>query len=266
MVQLYNTLIYEPLFNALIWFYHIIPGNNMAIAIIVLTLLIKTLLLWPSFSAIRAQKQLQETQPKIDAIREKYKDDKEELGKKLMEFYKTNKVNPFASCLPLIIQLPILLALYRAFFRGLQVDAETGILQSEQVQRLYGWLAEIYSTTPLETVAFGVDLAAPHNIILAVLAGGAQYLQAKSMQARKPEVKSDGAKDENAAAMVTKQMTIILPIMTVVFGYQFPAGVTLYWLVSTVYSYIQQRIILNGRSSGGSGNVIEATAKDITSN
>lgn len=249
MIALYNTLLYEPIFNALIFLYHVLPGHDMGIAIIVLTLAIKFLLFAPSLSALKAQKNLQDIQPQIDAIRAKYKDNKEELGKKLMEFYKHNKVNPFASCLPLLIQLPILIALYQAFFQGLQIDATTHLLSSDQVQHLYGWLSQVYTTTSIDTSFLGfVNLSATHNVVLAVLAGAAAFFQSKTMQAKRTAIKSPGAQDENTAAMINKQMMYFLPLLTVVFGYQFPAGVTLYWLVSTLFSLAQQLYFFKLRS------------------
>ena len=250
MIELYNTFLYEPIFNALIYLYHILPGGDMGVAIIVLTIGIKFLLLWPALSALKAQKNLQDTQPKIEALRKKYKDDKEELGRQLMSFYKDNKVNPFASCLPLLVQLPILLALYRAFFQGLQIDATTKLLNPEQAGHLYGWLADIYTTTPIDTSFLGfVDLSATHNIVLALLAGLASFGQARTMQAKRASVKSEGSKDENQAAAINRQMMYILPVITVVFGYNFPAGVTLYWLVSTVFSFLQQVVFFRLREN-----------------
>lgn len=245
MIQLYNTFLYEPIFNALIYLYHVLPGQDLGVAIIVLTVVIKLLLFWPSLSALKSQKKLQDTQPKIDAIRKQYKDNKEELGKQLMTFYKDNKVNPFSSCLPLIIQLPILIALYNAFFHGLQVDSTTHLLAGDQIAHLYGWLGTIYTTQSINMTMFGVlDLAAKHNIILAVLAGLAAFYQAKTMQAKRVIIKTEGSKDEDTAAILNKQMMYMLPIFTVVFGYQFPAGVTLYWLVSTLFSLGQQLYFL----------------------
>lgn len=250
MIELYNTFLYEPIFNALIFLYHVIPGQDMGVAIILLTLVIKIALFWPSLSTLKGQKKLQDTQPKIEALRKKYKDNKEELGRQLMSFYKDNKVNPFSSCLPLLIQLPILLALYKAFFQGLHVEPDTGILIAEQVGHLYGWLQVIYSSTAINTTAFGfLDLAATHNIVLAVLAGAAAFFQARTMQSKRAAVKTEGAKDENTAAAISKQMTYFLPIITVVFGYQFPAGVTLYWLVSTLFSLGQQLYFFRVRQS-----------------
>lgn len=250
IIQVYNTILYEPIFNGMIWLYDVLPFHDMGVAIILLTLVIKIILFWPSLSALKSQKKLQETQPKIAEIREKYKDNKEELGKHLMEFYKENKVNPFSSCLPLLIQLPILIALYRAFFHGLQTDPTTGLLQADQISHLYGYLQDIYVTQPIKTSLFGlVDLAKTHNVIFAVLAGAAAFFQAKTLQAKRAVVKTAGSKDEDLAASVNKQMMYLMPILTVVFGYQFPAGVTLYWLVSTLFSLGQQLYFFRVRLS-----------------
>jgi YidC/Oxa1 family membrane protein insertase len=239
--QIYNTILYEPIFNTMIWLYNVLPGHDMGVAIIILTLAIKLVLFWPSLSALKAQKKLQDTQPRVNEIREKYKDDKEEMGKQLMEFYKTNKVNPFSSCLPLIIQLPILIALYRAFLHGLQIDASTHLLAADQVAHLYGYLRDLYATTPINVTLFGlVDLAKTHNIAFAVVAGLAAFFQARTMQAKRAAVKTAGSKDEDTAAAVNRQMMYLMPVLTVVFGYQFPAGVTLYWIVSTLFSLCQQ--------------------------
>ncbi len=245
MIELFYTVLYEPLFNALIFIYNIIPYHDIGIAIILLTIGIKTILFWPSLAGLKSQKALQDIQPQMDEIKKKYKNDKEEMGRQLMKMYSDNKVNPFSSCLPLIIQLPILIALYRVFFGGLDLDPETGILLTEQVNHLYGYLRDIYSTTPLNTTFLGfIDLAKTHNIYLALLAGAAQFFQTKTLTSKKPAVKTKGSKDEGMAAMMNKQMMYFMPIITVVFGYQFPAGVTLYWLTNTAFSLGQQLIFL----------------------
>lgn len=239
--QIYNTVLYDPIFNTLIYLYHILPGHDMGVAIILLTIIIKIVLFWPALSALKAQKKLQDTQPQVEEIRAKYKDNKEEMGKQLMAFYKDNQVNPLSSCLPLIIQLPILIALYHSFFHGLQVDPATNFLQASELSHLYPFLKDIYSTVSINATLFGiVQLAQPHNIILAVLSGAAAFFQAKTLQAKRSKVKTKGSKDENTAAAINRQMMYILPVITVVFGYQFPAGVTLYWLTSTLFSLAQQ--------------------------
>lgn len=270
MTDFFYTVLYEPLFNLLIWLYDVIPGEDLGLAIIALTLIIKGILFWPALKGLRSQKALQDIQPKIEELKKKYADDKEELGKQIMAFYKENKVNPFSSCLPLLIQLPVLWALFKVFFGGLAADPQTGILAADQLEHLYGPLRDMYSVTPINQTLFGwVDLAANKNIILAVLAGGIQFLQSRMLMHKKQTVKSDGAKDENMAASINKQMMYMFPIITVVFGYQFPAGVTLYWLTSTLFTWVQQLIFLREKKkmkaedeSSGKTEVIETTATE----
>ncbi|MFH0818493.1 MAG: YidC/Oxa1 family membrane protein insertase [Patescibacteria group bacterium] len=241
MTEIFNVAIYKPIFNALFYLYHVIPGGDLGVSIILLTIAIKGLLFWPSLSSLKAQKSLQDTQPQIEIVKAKYKDDKEEMGRQLMKVYQDNKVNPFASCLPLLIQLPILIALYRVFFQGLQIDADTHILVADQMSNLYGYLHNIYESKPIHTMFLGfVDLTKTHNLYLAGLAAVAQYFSGRFLTTKKPVVQSAGSKDEGMAAAMNKQMLYLMPIMTIVIGYQFPAGVALYWLVSTVFTLAQQ--------------------------
>jgi YidC/Oxa1 family membrane protein insertase len=262
MREFFYTVLYEPLFNLLIWLYDVMPGHDLGIAIIILTLIIKLLLFYPSLKTIRSQKALQDAQPHIEALRKQYADDKEELGRQIMKFYKENKVNPLSSCLPLLIQLPILWALFKVFFDGLETDPATGILAADQLQHLYQPLRDAYMNTPIDSTFLGfVDLSATKNIVLAVLAGLMQFLQAKMLTAKRATVTTAGSKDENMAANINKQMTYFLPIITVIFGYQFPAGVTLYWLSSTAFTWVQQLIFLRERKKlNDAGSVIGATA------
>lgn len=243
-MELFYTVLFDPLFNALIGIYHVLPWQDLGLAIIILTILIKLLLAYPNFKALKSQKALSDMQPRMNALKEKYKDDKEELGRKLMEFYKENKVNPFSSCLPLLIQLPIIWALYRVFFGGLTVD-ESGILVTEELAHLYPQLAEIYSSTALNLTSFGfIPLADNGAWYLALAAAAAQFFSSKLLSKKKPAINTPGAQDEGMAASINKQMMYFMPILTLVFGYQFPAGVTLYWLVSTLFTLGQQWLIL----------------------
>lgn len=238
MGNLFNLILFEPMFNGVVFIYRYIP--DMGAAIIILTIVIRSLLYIPSRSSIRSQKTLQDTQPKLKEIQEKYKNNKEELGKQLMKFYKDNKVNPLSSCLPLLIQLPILIALYRAFLAVSQTDPSTHILVAGQLQHLYGWLQGLFATTAINPISFGfIDISKNHNIVLAVLAGAAQFWQSRMLMAKQPP-KVPGAKDESIAAGVNKQMMYMMPLMTILFGYQFPAGLTIYWLFSTLFSVAQQ--------------------------
>jgi len=241
MIELYYTLLFEPLFNGLVFIYKYLP--SLGVSIIILTIIIKLLLYIPSRSSIRSQKTLSETQPKLKVIQEKYKNNKEELGRQIMKFYKENKVNPFSSCLPLLLQLPILIALYRVFFAVAQTDPTTHILVAEQLEHLYEPLRNIFAVKAINPMFLGIfDLSQKGNYLFAILAGAAQFWQSKMVMSKKPP-KVPGAKDEGMAAGMNKQMLYFMPIITVFFGIQFPAGLTLYWLVSTLFMVAQQYVV-----------------------
>ena len=261
MIEFFYTVLYEPIFNGLMFIYKETPGIDLGVAIIILTIIIKLILFWPSLSSIKAQKNLQAIQPKLDEIKKKHANNKEEQSRQLMKFYKENKVNPFSSCLPLLIQLPILWALYRVFWNGLGVDAETGILPVEEIGHLYGYLKEYFTNASINTTFLGfVDLSANKNWVFALLAGIAQFFQSKMLMARKEKNQAPntkGAKDEKLASTMTKQMTYFMPIITVIFGYQFPAGLTLYWLTSTLLMIAQQAIFVRPKKTEDKDKIIE---------
>ncbi|MCJ7829521.1 YidC/Oxa1 family membrane protein insertase, partial [Patescibacteria group bacterium] len=119
----FNIILYKPLFNALVLLYQYLPGHDFGIAVIILTIIIRLILYPLMVQSIRSQKVVSELQPKIQEIQLKYKNDKEKLAKATMELYQKEKINPFGGCLPLLIQLPILIALYQVFWKGLQPGA-----------------------------------------------------------------------------------------------------------------------------------------------
>ncbi|MEW6610597.1 MAG: YidC/Oxa1 family membrane protein insertase [Patescibacteria group bacterium] len=234
MKYLYHILIYQPLFNLLIFFYNILPGNDIGIAIIALTIAVKLLLYPLSLQSIRSQRALQSLQPKLDALKQRYGDNKEALARATMELYKTEKVNPFSSCLPLLIQLPFFIALYQVFGRG---------LTSNGFEVLYPFITKPEFIKPM---SFGfLDLTHP-SIPLAVLAGLAQFWQSK-MLVTKPQPQVPGAKDESMTAIMNKQMLYMMPLMTVFIGTKLPGGLSLYWLVTTLLTVAQQAFLFRRR-------------------
>ena len=110
MIEFFQTILYIPLFNGFVWLYTVIP--DVGIVILIVTVLIKLVLYPLNTSSIKAQRSLQELQPKLDALKKKHKDNQQELAQETMKLYKEHKVNPLGSCLPLLIQLPIFIALY----------------------------------------------------------------------------------------------------------------------------------------------------------
>src|SRR3989344_5361854 len=230
-LSLFNTILYQPIFNVFVGLYNVIPGHDTGIVILVVTILVRLLLYPLTSSSIKSQKSMQDLQPKLEAIKKEFAGDTQKQTQATMELYKNNKVNPFASCLPLLIQLPILIALYMVMRDGLSSTTDLS-------KNLYTFVA---NPGLLNSVSFGFfDLAKPHAL-LAVLAGAAQYWQARTMITKQPPKNAGpGAKDEGMAAMMNKQMLYFMPVMTVVIGFSLPAGLTLYWLFSTLLTGLQQ--------------------------
>jgi YidC/Oxa1 family membrane protein insertase len=238
--------IFEPLFNALLYIQKILPGHDLGIAIILLTLVIKAALYIPSLSGIRASRQLQTLQPKLKAIQAQYKDNKEKLAQEQMKLYKESKVNPLSSCLPLLIQIPFFIGLYQVFISGLKID-QNGILGADTLKHVYPFLRGYYETTSINTMFLGfVNLVGKKgiaNIVFALLAGATQFWQTKMLAAPKePNIKE--AKDESMTSATNKQMTYMLPLFTAYLAYTFPAGLALYWTTQSVLTIAQQYIFL----------------------
>ena len=230
MIELFNILLFQPLFNLLVFIYNIVPGNDLGVAIILLTVLIKLALYPLSLQSIKSQKALQELQPKMNELKKQHKDNKEAQAKALMELYKKEKVNPLSSCLPLLIQLPFLIAVFHVFSSG---------LTSDSFDLLYPF---VQNPGHLNLVSFGfLDLAKP-NIILAVLTGAAQFFQSKMLVSTK-QPKVPGAKDEDMMAAMNKQMLYFMPLITVVIGASLPSGLLVYWFMTTILTILQQQLI-----------------------
>ena len=111
MIEIYHTIIYNPILNLLVGLYNILPIHDIGVVIILVTLVIRILLAPFMHKSLKSQKSLTALQPKMNELRDKHKDDREAQAKAMMELYKEHKVNPLSSCLPVIIQLPILIAL-----------------------------------------------------------------------------------------------------------------------------------------------------------
>ncbi|HPN96206.1 MAG TPA: YidC/Oxa1 family membrane protein insertase [Candidatus Moranbacteria bacterium] len=238
---MFNAFIYQPIYNLLVLVYNIIPFHDFGIAIVIVTILIKFLLIPLSRKQIESQKKMQEMQPKIKEIQQKYKNDKEKQSKALMEFYKTNKVNPFSGCLPLIFQLVFLIAIYRVLFNisnaGLVVDGNglyPFVSNPGQINQYFLGIVDLSRAIDLKAISFS---SLPH-LILVVSAAALQYFQTKMLMKKQKPAK-EAAKDDFSHIM-SQQMLYLGPLLTLFIGIKFPAGLALYWLVSTVFMIAQQ--------------------------
>jgi len=229
-MDIFNVILYKPLFNFLILLYNLIPGHDFGVAVISLTIIIKALLIPLSIKSVKSQKSLQDLQPKIKQLQDKYKNDKERQAKEVLEIYKTNKINPFGGIFLALIQLPILIALYSVFRNG---------LNSSELVNLYNFVLNpgVINVSFLNII----DLSKP-NIPLAVIAGICQYFQTKMLM---PSTKiSDTDKGADFAKALQFQTTYFLPIFTTIILLSLPSALGLYWIVGGLFSTVQQYIIL----------------------
>ncbi len=230
MKLLWNTIFYNPLYNLLMFFVSISPGQDLGIAVIFLTLLVKILLYPLSKKAITSQFKLKMLQPKLDAIKEETPD-KQLQAQKTFALYKTEGVNPFSSCLVLLIQLPILFALYYVFLRG---------LGSIDTVLIYSFMPTPNGVNP--NFLNLVDITKP-NIIFAILAGLSQFFQLKYQPIIQEKPKNENDMQGMMAYNMTKQMKYILPVIITIVSIKLPAALALYWIVSNVVTLIQERAI-----------------------
>ncbi|MFA5871790.1 MAG: YidC/Oxa1 family membrane protein insertase [Parcubacteria group bacterium] len=233
MLQLFHTIIYQPIYNALIYIYNVVPGHDLGLAIIILTVIVRLILYPVAKKQIESQKRLQAIQPEIKKIQEKYRSDKEKQSRMLMQLYKERKANPAAGCLPLIIQLIFFIALYQAFIAGINF--------SQECKDLYSFVS---CPEGIRVMFLGfLDITKP-NIVLAVIAAAAQYIQTKMMTPVMPA--SSGKSD--ISSIMGQQMLYLGPILTLFIGIRFPAGLAIYWIVNTVFAIVQQYLTAGAKN------------------
>lgn len=247
LTNFFNIVLYRPLFNLLVLFYQYLPGHDFGVAVIALTVLVRIIFYPLNLKAIKSQKLLQELQPKIQEVQRKYKGDKEKLTKATIELYQKGKTNPLSGCLPILIQLPILIALFWVFQGG---------FKSEQINNLYSFvprpevidpsflgianLAQSASVTINNTT----QLLWP-NIVLVVLAGIFQFIQTKMVT---PKQKTDKKQDSSFAGQMQKQMQYFMPVFMVLILFRLPSAIGLYWLTTTLFTIGQQYVILRKKN------------------
>ena len=250
MGTLFNVLLYQPFYNFLIALYTVL--GDLGIAIILFTVLIK-IALWPlSKKSIIAQRRMQELKPRIDAIKSMHKGDTQTQNKEMMALYGREKFNPAASCLPMLIQFPVLIAVYQVFTKGINDGGDAGMLYSfmrvpEVVNHVaFGFLDLSLKSLVTKGLNFSAwQVHASFALLIPFLSAAGQFFQTKMMMSAQP--KRDGANfsggAENAMEAMSKQMLYTTPFMTLFFGLILPSGLSLYWFVGTLIMIWQQQIL-----------------------
>ena len=202
--------------------------GNYGIALIIVTFLMRIIVFPLTLKQEKSMKKMRDLQPELEKIKEKYKDNPQELQRRTAEIYKENGVNPLGGCLPLLIQMPIFVALYYAFIGdAIPADAKFLWFTLKQPDRLF----------MLGKFAFN---------LLPILNVGVTFIQQKIMTS---------ATSGQETNQQMQSMLYMMPLMMLFIFYNMPSGVTLYYLVSGALSLVQQYFILKGRSDDGKDSI-----------
>ncbi len=236
--SLFRKIISKPLFNLLAFFTSIMPGHSLGLSIIALTILIRILLFLPNQKSMASQRKMQKLQPKIEELKKKYAKDQQALAMKTMELYKTERINPMSSCLPMLFQMPFLIGIYYVVRTGIAPHQDYLLYSFNKVD-----------LSLINSQFLGLDLHIPNTLVLPILVAGAQFLAVKLslISAKKKKKKQSGKKQKEGMAgqmeQMQKMMLYVMPLMIGFFTATFPAGVGIYWLTSTIFGVFQQKLV-----------------------
>ena len=234
---IWHTIFFDPIYNGLIFFIDTIPGGDVGLAIITLTIVVKVILLPLSLKAARTQFAMRQIEPKIKEIKEKFKKDREKLARAMMETYKEAGVNPFASIILLFVQIPIIIALYLSVFNGGGVR-----LPEINADILYSFV-EVPTVVTMMFLGF-VDIGA-RSLPLALLAGMTQFVHTRlSMPPLAPRKKdSEPNFKEDFGRSMQIQMRYGMPVIIFFVAYYISASIALYFLVSNLIAIAQEYVV-----------------------
>ncbi len=236
---LFNTIIYNPLYNGLVYFVGIIPTHDVGIAVILLTIVVRVIVYPLSRRAVQAQLDMKKVAPDVAKLREQYKNDKQGESKAIFALYKERNIHPFSSVLLVLIQFPILIGLYWVFSRG--------GLPAIDAARLYSF---VHVPSATNMVFLGIQNMASHSIVLALLAGVTQFAYTRlSMGPRGVKTATEASFSEDMAKSMDVQARFVLPAVIAVIAYSVVAAAPLYWVTSNTFMILQEYAA--GRRFGG---------------
>lgn len=248
-MEIFNTLLVQPLANGLIIFYNLL-GDNLGLGIIGFTIFLRLMLNPLTKPYMQSMKKMKEFGPQLAKLKNKHKGDKVKQAQAQADFYKEKGINPGAGCVPYLIQIVILIAFFRVFTTTLSGDDPTASFNEMLYEPLKFSQGEI-----LNTQFLGHDLTQPAVInvdflpfalpgLLLIFAALIQFVSAKIMQpyieAEEKVAKKTEKKDDDMQVALQKSMVLTFPLFTLVFGMKFPAGLALYWLTISLFQTIQQ--------------------------
>lgn len=225
----FHAVFYDPIYNALVALVALVPGSDVGIAVILVTIVIRLILLPFSLSAARTQRTMKELEPKLKELKEKHKGDKEKEALETLALYRESKVNPFASILMVFIQIPVLLALYFVFFYE--------PFPTINMERLY-------SFTPVPEMAsllfLGLVSVAGKSLVLAFLAGVTQYLQAHFALSGTMKPSDTKNMQNDFQRMMGTQLKYVFPFIIGVISYTTSGAIALYFITTNLAGVLQE--------------------------
>ena len=223
----YHEIFFRPLLNGLLFLTSVIPTHDLGIAVIALTVAVRTILFPITHSTLKTQRAMKALEPDIKRIQQG-KTSREEQSRALMELYKAHGINPFSGFMLLLIQLPLLIALYQVFWHGIPFTGEG----------LYSFLSLPES---INTMFLGLVPLQKSSIGISALAAISQYWQARL--AMPPKKNSDKPASGDFAAIMQKQMLYMFPVLIFILGFRLPAAVSLYWTAMNVFAIVHEAIV-----------------------
>jgi YidC/Oxa1 family membrane protein insertase len=225
----FHAVFYNPIYNTLVALVALVPGGDVGVAVILLTILIRLILLPFSLSAARTQRAMKTLEPKIKELKEKHKGDKEKEALETLSLYREAKVNPFASILTVFIQIPVLLALYWVFY-------------NEPFSTINA--ARLYTLTPVPDFIslefLGIISVAGKSIILAVLAGLTQFLQAHMALSGTMKPSPGGGMQNDFQRVMGMQLKYVFPFLIGAISYTTSGAIALYFITTNLAGSLQE--------------------------
>ena len=225
-------------FSQALGFFNGLTGN-LGLAIILFTLVIRFILLPITLPSIKAQKLMMDLKPELDQLKKKHKGNTTELQKAQMDLYKKYNINPLAGCLPQLLQFGVLIVLYQTLLEFLKHTSFNG----HELNLSFGWFN---LSQPDDTYILPILAGVSQLILSLMLMPATETPDVVPNKSKKPKIQEANKKEEDTAEMaatIQQQMLFMMPIMTGVFALSFPSGLSLYWVITTVFSIVQQYFI-----------------------
>lgn len=225
----FHAVVYQPLYNGLVYLVGVVPGHDVGLAVIALTIAVRIIIYPLSQRAVQSQQALKKIAPEIEVLKKKYPDNSPEQAKAIFALYKERDVHPFAGIGLLLIQLPVLIGLYLVFAHG--------GLPSIDLGQLYAFIP---APGGVDMFFLGMDMGASHNILLALLTVMTQFAYTRLSLGPVKEHVAESSFSGDMARTFDTQARYILPLIIGVFAYSIVAAAPLYWVTSNLFMIAQE--------------------------